>query len=97
MKLRASLVVFSAITWLAACAHQPPSQIHSPGFLAGLLHGFVALVALVASLFWPLRIYAFPNAGFWYDTGFSIGFFASVVLLVLISIAHIGGFVTRGH
>lgn len=94
---RSATIALTATLCLAACAHQPPPQPYSPGFMAGLFHGFVALFALVASLFSPLRIYAFPNAGFWYDTGFSIGFSASVVLLVAMSIARIGGFVTRGH
>jgi hypothetical protein len=82
---------------LAACAHQPPPLPGAPGFLAGLFHGLTALFSLLASLFLPLRPYAFPNAGFWYDAGFSLGFGMSILLLVAVFIARIGGFVTRGH
>jgi len=31
------------------------------------------LFSLVASLFSDVRIYAFPNAGGWYDTGYVLG------------------------
>lgn len=82
---------------LAGCATQPPPQLHSPGFLAGLLHGFVVLASLVSSLFLHIRIYAFPNSGFWYDMGFVIGFSLNIVLMVSLSIPRIGGFITRGH
>jgi hypothetical protein len=57
----------------------------------------VALIALAVSLFAPVRIYAFPNGGFGYDAGFAIGFGASIMLLVVLCIARIGGFITRGH
>jgi hypothetical protein len=56
------------------CAHQPPPS--SPGFhgfLKGLLHGFIAPVSFILSLFSDHRIYAFPNAGRWYDFGFMLG------------------------
>jgi Na+-driven multidrug efflux pump len=45
-----------------------------PGFWFGLWHGFIAPVTFIISLF-PneLRIYAFPNAGLWYDFGFILG------------------------
>src|SRR4249919_3571069 len=55
---------------LTACATQPAAQQHVPGFAAGLLHGLIAIIALAASLYFPIRIYAFPNSGFWYDAGF---------------------------
>lgn len=59
---------------LPGCAHQPPSlPIDAPGFFSGLLHGFIVLFSLVASLFTDVRIYAFPNSGFWYDLGFFVG------------------------
>lgn len=83
---------------LADCAKQPAAQAHAPGFLTGIFHGFVALVSLVASLFLHVRIYPFPNGGFWYDTGFVIGFSANVLILVILCMARIGGFVvTRGR
>jgi hypothetical protein len=80
---------------IAGCATQPPGGSDHPSFLLGLFHGFTALVTLAGSVFLHIRIYAFPNSGFWYDTGFVIGFAASIVLLVLIFIPRIGGFVTR--
>ncbi len=85
----------AVLTMLAACATQPPGKTDAPAFLGGLFHGFTAIAALVGSLFFHIRIYAFPNNGFWYDAGFVIGFGVSILLLVLFSIARIGGFVTR--
>jgi hypothetical protein len=42
--------------------------------LVGLFHGFVSPFALIGSWFNPeIRIYATPNAGWWYDLGFVIG------------------------
>jgi hypothetical protein len=45
-----------------------------PGFWRGVWHGFIApamfFVSLVSS---EVRIYAFPNAGRWYDLGFLLG------------------------
>ncbi len=38
-----------------------------------LIHGFIAPLALVGSVFSDFRIYAFPNAGFFYDLGFLLG------------------------
>jgi hypothetical protein len=86
-----------AVIPLSACAHQPAPQHDAPGLWSGLVHGLTALGALIASLFWPVRPYAFPNSGFWYDVGFSAGFAFSIVVLILICIARIGGFITRGH
>jgi hypothetical protein len=60
---------------LGGCAHQPPPVpvVEAPGFLSGLAHGFLIGLSLVASLFTDVRIYAFPNSGFWYDLGYLIG------------------------
>lgn len=82
---------------LAACATQPAAQPHVPGFAAGLFHGFIAIVALLGSLYFHIRIYAFPNSGFWYDAGFVLGFSLNIVLLLLLVLPRIGGFFTRGH
>ena len=58
----------------SACAHQPPPVLPDrPGFFAGVLHGFLILFSLIASIFTNVRIYAFPNSGFWYDAGFFLG------------------------
>ena len=59
---------------VSGCAHQPPPlPLDSPGFFSGLLHGFLVLFGLAGSIFTDVRIYAFPNSGFWYDAGFFIG------------------------
>ncbi|MBM3545702.1 MAG: hypothetical protein FJX54_02015 [Alphaproteobacteria bacterium] len=68
---------------LSACATQPSHQLGQPeGFLWGLLHGFIALFSLIASFFYDVRIYAYPNTGIYYDCGFILGvamFFGVVV------------------
>ena len=63
---------------LASCAHQPPPSGGAPlpGFLLGLLHGYISLFALIASFFLEIRIYDYPNNGIFYDVGFIIGVFA---------------------
>ena len=62
---------------LASCAAtQPPTipLLDAPGFWKGLWHGFIAPVTFIISLFSEhVRIYAFPNAGRWYDFGFMLG------------------------
>ncbi len=80
---------------LGRLRHTESGGTEHPAFLPGLFHGFTAIAALIGSLFFHIRIYAFPNSGFWYDAGFVVGFGASVVLLFLLCIARIGGFVTR--
>ncbi len=68
-------LLIAAVLILASCAHQPaPSGNASfPGFALGMLHGYISLFTLGASLFTDVRIYAFPNSGFFYDLGFIIG------------------------
>jgi len=80
---------------LTGCASQPAGSSSGPRFLMGFVHGFVALPALLASLFLPVRIYAFPNSGFGYESGFVLGFGFSNVLLLLSLIARIGGYLVR--
>jgi hypothetical protein len=59
---------------LAACATQPePHGYDPPGFLYGLLHGFIIFFSLIGGLFQDIRIYAFLNSGWWYDLGFFVG------------------------
>lgn len=70
--------VFFAICGVAAliqsCATQPaPPSNDPPGFLLGLLHGFLIVFGFVGSLFTDYRIYAFPNSGGWYDFGYLLG------------------------
>jgi len=62
------------IVAMSGCAHQPPSALPGvPGFFSGILHGLLILVSLVGSIFTDVRVYAFPNSGFFYDLGFTIG------------------------
>lgn len=66
-------LVLGAIV-LQACATQPPPEaLRPPGFLLGLVHGFLILFGFIGSLFTDYRIYAYPNSGGWYDFGFLLG------------------------
>ena len=68
------VAVVAGVVLLASCATQPPPVGGGPpGFLSGLLHGFLILFSFIASLFTDFRIYAFPNSGAWYDFGFLLG------------------------
>jgi len=62
---------------LSACiAKQGPGAVSpaGPGFLEGVLHGFIFPVAWIVSLFTDdIAIYAVPNNGGWYDFGYFIG------------------------
>lgn len=62
---------------LSACiAKQGPDAVTpgGPGFLDGVLHGFIFPVAWVVSLFTDgIAIYAVPNNGGWYNFGYFIG------------------------
>ncbi len=69
-------LVIGCILIFSGCAHQPqiPSIFHShAGFWSGLLHGLIAPISFIASLFTDCRIYEYPNSGRWYDFGFMIG------------------------
>lgn len=62
---------------LAGCAASqpavPPGE-QLPGFWLGLWQGVIAPITFIVSLFSEgVRIYAFPNAGRWYDFGFMLG------------------------
>ena len=68
------LLLTLVVVAFSGCAHQPPPALPGvPGFFHGLLHGVLLLVSLVGSIFTDVRIYAFPNSGFFYDLGFVIG------------------------
>jgi hypothetical protein len=71
--LAALVLVFGSCT-----ASQPPVFLPTveaiPGFWKGFWQGFIAPIAFLVSLFTnEVRIYAFPNAGRWYDLGFMLG------------------------
>ena len=56
------------------CATQSITSVDTtPGFLKGLLHGFIMLFSFIASLFTDYEIYAFPNSGGWYNFGYLLG------------------------
>ena len=64
------LVMFA----IAGCANQPhPIADDPPGFFSGLINGFLIVFSLIGSIFFDIRIYAFPNSGFFYDFGYLIG------------------------
>ena len=68
------LVLLALTLGCMSCAHQPrPDSFDPPGFFSGLLHGFIVVFSLTGSIFMDIRIYAFPNSGFFYDLGFLIG------------------------
>ena len=70
---------------ITSCASQPyPNAYDPPGFFVGLWHGAISPLAFVGSIFFDIRMYAFPNSGVWYDFGFVIGLL--VMLLVVIGI-----------
>ena len=78
MRWRTFVVVVAAGLLLVACAHQPPPTGGAPlpGFLLGLIQGYISLFSLIGSLFFQVRIYEFPNNGFFYDFGFIVGVLA---------------------
>jgi hypothetical protein len=77
--LRVALAVTLVLVVASGCAHQPPVLLQGqPGFFRGLWHGLIVFFSLVGSIFTDVRIYAYPNSGFWYDAGFFLG--ASIAL-----------------
>jgi hypothetical protein len=66
--------VLLAAAFLTGYASQSYEQVANlPGFLHGLLHGFIILFSFIISLFTDFEIYEFPNNGGWYDFGFLLG------------------------
>lgn len=67
-------LTLSVAALITGCAtHSVSDLIDPPGFLKGLFHGFIILFSFIISLFTDYKIYAFPNAGGWYDFGFLLG------------------------
>ena len=68
------LLIAGSVLLLAGCAYQPASEVADPpGFFSGLLHGVTSPYSIVAGLFSEIRIYAYPNSGWFYDLGFLLG------------------------
>ena len=68
------LILIFSMLLVAGCATQTTGNTdHLPGFLHGLFHGFIILFSFILSLFTDYEIYAFPNAGGWYNFGFLLG------------------------
>ena len=67
------LVVLAALVF-TSCATQSLSNMGElPGFLKGMFHGFIILFSFILSLFTDYEIYAYPNAGGWYNFGYLLG------------------------
>ena len=70
-----TVLILIATTLLAGCAWMPPvTATQTPGFLLGLLHGFLAFFTMILSFFTEVKMYATPNSGSLYDLGFVLGF-----------------------
>ena len=68
------IIILGFGLFFTSCAtHSLAEIVDPPGFLKGLLHGFILLFSFVVSLFTDYEIYAFPNAGGWYNFGFVLG------------------------
>ena len=75
----------------SACASGPSGTRFSGG-VPPWFHSHS--LSLIGSLFLHIRIYEFPNGGFWYDFGFVSGFVTSLLTVFLTFMARIGGMVT---
>jgi len=72
--LLAFTVIIISCLLLTACATQSIGNVTDPpGFFSGLFHGFIILFSFIGSFFSDYEIYAFPNAGGWYNFGFLLG------------------------
>jgi hypothetical protein len=72
----AAVLIFILLT-LSGCAAGPTRFVdHPAGFLAGVWHGFIIVVAFIIGLFTDsVQIYARNNTGALYDLGFVLGIF----------------------
>jgi len=79
--LRVSAVLFLPLL-LVGCGFAATgySPYDPPGFFMGIWHGLLAPWSLIARLFFDIKMYAFPNAGWFYDFGFLIGVVFSIPL-----------------
>ena len=68
------IVLVTIAMVLSGCASQSNSpEYQTPGFLMGIVHGFIMLFSLIGSIFMDIRIYSVPNSGILYDFGYLIG------------------------
>lgn len=70
------------------------SEYDPPGFFSGIWHGLLAPYSLIARWFIENgAMYAIPNAGWFYDTGFLIGIAGSLpigwIAAIISTIGHI--------
>ena len=68
--------VVALMLLVAGCARQAAMGVapEAPGFLHGVLHGFIFPFAFIASLFLDdVAVYQVPNNGGWYDFGYFVG------------------------
>ena len=75
-RTRILTLVALALALTACVAKQSGAAVNptGPGFLEGLLHGFIFPVAWAVSLFTDkIAVYAVPNNGGWYNFGYFVG------------------------
>ncbi|MBM4436209.1 MAG: hypothetical protein FJ029_03020 [Actinobacteria bacterium] len=77
-----SVFLFLTLTFaVVACGFvgsEPISAWDPPGFFHGVWHGLLAPWTLIVRFFLPIKMYAVPNSGWFYDCGFLIGVFSSI-------------------
>jgi len=75
-RIKPAIALLAVSLLLAGCATQMAGVVkpQAPGFLFGLIHGFIAPVTFIISLFQDdVAVYAVPNNGAWYNFGFVLG------------------------
>ena len=72
------LLVLFGILILSGCADKNPNPDEVLGFWYGCWHGFIIIVAFLATWFdSDVALYAYNNNnGFWYNLGYLIGLYA---------------------
>jgi hypothetical protein len=74
-----------------AAAGYAPAEV--PGFFDGIWHGLLAPWTLILRIFMDIKMYAFPNSGWFYDFGFLIGVVFSLpvgwLAAVIATIVHV--------
>lgn len=69
------LLIVGLLT-LSGCTFVQQSDISNndlPGLFSGVWHGMVAPYSLIVRFFADVKMYAFPNTGWFYDLGFLLG------------------------